>query len=228
MANQIKYFGSTDLYNLLVLLKGEYDKYVLAVQGKGLSTNDFTDALLSKLNGIATGAEVNVQSDYSQTDNTADDYIKNKPTLGTAAAKDVPASGNASATQVVMGSDSRLTDARPASNVTDTYSATSHAPVSGVAVAQALATITGIRFESYPSFADLPAVGENGVIYLIPNGGSAPNVKDEYFWNSATSAYEKFGTTDVDLTDYLKDTDVVEMTQAEVQTVWNSVFGSGS
>jgi hypothetical protein len=29
------------------------------VEGKGLSTNDFTDALLTKLNGIATGAEVN-------------------------------------------------------------------------------------------------------------------------------------------------------------------------
>lgn len=32
-----------------------------------------------KLDGIATGAEVNVQSDWNQTDDTADDYIKNKP-----------------------------------------------------------------------------------------------------------------------------------------------------
>ena len=34
-----------------------------------------------KLDGIATGAEANVQSDWSQSDNTADDYIKNKPTI---------------------------------------------------------------------------------------------------------------------------------------------------
>lgn len=35
----------------------------------------------TKLNGIATGAEVNVQSDWDQTDTSADDYIKNKPTI---------------------------------------------------------------------------------------------------------------------------------------------------
>ena len=35
----------------------------------------------TKLDGIASGAEVNVQSDWSQSDNTADDYIKNKPTV---------------------------------------------------------------------------------------------------------------------------------------------------
>lgn len=37
----------------------------------------------TKLNGIATGAEVNVQSDWNQTTTTADDYIKNKPTIPT-------------------------------------------------------------------------------------------------------------------------------------------------
>lgn len=36
------------------------DEKVDKVSGKGLSTNDFTAALLSKLNGIATGAQVNV------------------------------------------------------------------------------------------------------------------------------------------------------------------------
>lgn len=34
----------------------------------------------SKLAGIASGAEVNVQSNWTQTTTTADDYIKNKPT----------------------------------------------------------------------------------------------------------------------------------------------------
>lgn len=45
--------------------------------------------------------------------------ISDKPTLGTAAAKDVPSSGDASATQVVIGNDSRLSDSRPASDVSD-------------------------------------------------------------------------------------------------------------
>ena len=43
--------------------------------------------------------------------------ITDFPTLGTASAKDVASTGNASATQVVMGNDTRLTDARKASDV---------------------------------------------------------------------------------------------------------------
>jgi hypothetical protein len=35
------------------------------VTGKGLSTNDYTTAEKEKLAGIASGAEVNVQSDWS-------------------------------------------------------------------------------------------------------------------------------------------------------------------
>lgn len=57
------------------------------ITGKGLSTNDYTDDEKGKLNGIATGAEVNVQSDWNETNTTKDEYIKNKPTLGSAAAK---------------------------------------------------------------------------------------------------------------------------------------------
>lgn len=45
------------------------------------STNKFTTAGdISKLAGIEAGAEVNVQSDWSQTDASADDFIENKPT----------------------------------------------------------------------------------------------------------------------------------------------------
>lgn len=64
-----------------------------------------------------TLAETNVQSDWNQSDSNADDFIKNKPTLGTAAALNVPASGNASGSEVVKGNDSRLTDARNAADV---------------------------------------------------------------------------------------------------------------
>lgn len=53
------------------------------VSGKGLSTNDYTTTEKNKLAGIASGAEVNVQSDWNQTTTTADDYIKNKPAIDT-------------------------------------------------------------------------------------------------------------------------------------------------
>lgn len=44
------------------------------------TTASFTTALQSKLNGIAAGAEVNVQSDWGETSTSSDAYIKNKPT----------------------------------------------------------------------------------------------------------------------------------------------------
>ena len=43
--------------------------------------NAFTDADETKLDGIATGAEVNVQSDWDETDTDSDAYIDNKPDL---------------------------------------------------------------------------------------------------------------------------------------------------
>lgn len=59
------------------------------VAGKGLSTNDFTNADKTKLDGIEAGAEANVQSDWNVNDAADDAYILHKPTLGTASAKGV-------------------------------------------------------------------------------------------------------------------------------------------
>lgn len=64
-------------------VSGKVDK----VSGKGLSTNDYTTAEKNKLAGIASGAEVNVQSDWSVTDSTSDAFIKNKPTIPSAVAE---------------------------------------------------------------------------------------------------------------------------------------------
>lgn len=44
-----------------------------------------TSADKTKLDGIQSGAEANVQADWSQSNTSADDYIKNKPSLATVA-----------------------------------------------------------------------------------------------------------------------------------------------
>ncbi len=62
-------------------LNGKVDK----VEGSSLMTS----AQATKLEGIEAGAEVNVQADWNQANSSADDYIKNKPTLGAAAEKGV-------------------------------------------------------------------------------------------------------------------------------------------
>ena len=218
-----EYIGKADALYIFQLLSAELQKYVVAVQGKGLSENDFTDALLTKLNGIAAGAEVNVQSDWNQTTSTEDDYIKNKPDLTVYAPLASPAlTGTPTApTQTASDNSTKI--------ATTAY-------VTG-AIATAISSVTGIRFDAdttglgYTSLTDLQTkhpTGENGVIYLVQNSGSAPNTKDEYFWNTNSSTYELFGTTAIDLSNYLQTTDVVEVSQAEVLAAWQSVFGSGT
>lgn len=64
---------------LTITVENKVDK----ISGKGLSTNDYTTAEKNKLSGIDTGAEVNVQSDWNETDTGSDAYIKNKPTIPT-------------------------------------------------------------------------------------------------------------------------------------------------
>lgn len=59
-----------------------YTDKVDKVTGKGLSSNDYTTTEKDKLAGIEAEAQVNVQSDWLQSDDTADDYIKNKPATG--------------------------------------------------------------------------------------------------------------------------------------------------
>ena len=69
------------MYATKTELAGKVDK----VEGKQLSTEDYTTAEKTKLSGIDTGAQVNVQSDWDETDTASDSYINNKPTLATVA-----------------------------------------------------------------------------------------------------------------------------------------------
>lgn len=68
----------------------------------------------------------------------------------------------------------------------------------------AVGQITGI---SYEIVTELPATGAAGVIYLISNSGANPNIYDEYIY--ANGAFEKIGTTETDLSGYMKTADVI-------------------
>lgn len=76
--------------------------------------------------------------------------------------------------------------------------------------------ISGIQGISYEVVQTLPATGAAGTIYLISNGGSGQNIYDEYIWTG--SAFEKIGTTDVDLSGYQPKMDAI--TNAQI----NSLF----
>lgn len=71
-----------------------------------------------RVSGATNGnfAGLNVNGNLTDSGKKASDFVLSTA-VGTAAAKNVPSSGNASSTQVVMGNDTRLSDARPASDV---------------------------------------------------------------------------------------------------------------
>lgn len=117
-------------------LAGKVDK----VDGKGLSTEDFTAAEKSKLAGIAAGAEVNVQANWAQTSSSADDFIKNKPTLGAAASKGVDSTPTASSTNLVTsgGVATALAAKLNTADVDDALSSTSTNPLQNKVVKGAI------------------------------------------------------------------------------------------
>lgn len=90
----------------------------------------------------------------------------------------------------------------------------------------ALADITEIDFVLVDT---LPATGEKGKIYLVPNGSTGSNVKDEYVWiepTGGTAYFEKIGSTDIDLSGYVQASEMHALTNAEIDTIFNQVFGS--
>ena len=73
-AYRLPYTGE-EVEDLLAQVDGKVDK----VDGKGLSTNDFTSEEKAKLAGIESGAEANVNADWNAASGKA--QILNKPTI---------------------------------------------------------------------------------------------------------------------------------------------------
>ena len=119
------YFSKRRMQYFLEKLKDIFDTKVDKVSGKGLSTNDYTTTEKNKLAGIAAGAEVNVQSDWNQTTTTADDYIKNKPTI--------PTVNNGTLTITQNGTSKGTFTANQSSNATIALTDTTYGVVSKTA-----------------------------------------------------------------------------------------------
>ena len=89
-------------------------------------------------------------------------------------------------------------------------------------IATALGNITGISFRIVDVDHPIPETGENGVIYLIPNSNSSVNNSYvEYAWISSINDYERIGSTDVDLSGYIKKNDLAPITTSEIDHMFN-------
>ena len=82
------------------------------------------------------------------------------------------------------------------------------------AINNAISGITGIDFQVVES---LPETGIKGVIYLVSNSGTGSNIYDEYIW--ITNRFEKIGTTEIDLSNYYNTTNLLALTNQEIDTI---------
>lgn len=172
-----------------------------------VTEEDYTTAEKTKLSGIAAGAEVNVQSDWNDSSSSSDAYIKNKPTKLTDFTNDGNFVRDANYTHITVDNSMSDSSNNPISNsIVKRY------------IDDAIGSVTGIDFQKVDV---LPATGEKGVIYLVPNSGAAPNSYDEYIWITVggTSKFEKIGTTDIDLSGYQLSADLIALTTAEIDAI---------
>lgn len=87
--------------------------------------------------------------------------------------------------------------------------------------------IAGIATIQIQVVEQLPETGKSNIIYLISNSGTGQNIYDEYLWTG--TAFEKIGTTAIDLSNYLqKDGDASEVTSTYSTYSGSSTPASGS
>lgn len=193
---------------------GDQGKYLRGDGTYGTPTNTtYSDAtqtahgLMSvsdkkKLDGIAEGAnKTTVDSELS---NTSTNPVQNKAVQAELAKKAPIASPSFTGTPKVPTASAGTNNTQAASTAFVTS-----------AISTAMAGITKLDFQVVQT---LPSTGVKGTFYLIANSGSGQNVYDEYLW--INNKYEKLGTREIDLSSYIKQSDMVAITNSEIDAAF--------
>lgn len=85
-----------------------------------------------------------------------------------------------------------------------------------------IANIDHLSREKVEKLPDISEANPN-IIYMVPNLSEGNNIYDEYMF--IDGAYEPMGTTAVELSGYVKETELGEIGNAEIDAIWNTVFG---
>lgn len=235
-------WGSALIAKVKEALGGKVDK----VAGKGLSTNDLTAELKKGYDGAVTdvanlkkvGAEKNIivgikVNGTAQTPDSNRNVDITVPTDSEIAQK-IEEYGYQTETQVnqIIAGKGYQTAAQVKTTV-EGYGYQTAAQVNTLitgkgyqtsaqvqdAINESLSGITGIDIQVVES---LPTTGKKGVIYLVAHAHGDKDNYDEYVWVTSKNTYEKIGNTDIDLSGYVQKTDLVELTDKDLATMWAS------
>lgn len=199
----IEYLDKSGLTFLISKIKTALNEKVNVVSGKGLSTNDYTSAEKQKLSGIASGAQANVI-----------ESVKVNGTKLTPSSKAVDVTVPTKTSQLT--NDSGYQSATSVESIITAKGYQTQSQVQSL-INSAVGNITSIKYEKVNS---LPTTGSNGVIYLVAHSHGTQDIYDEYIWLAETKTYEKIGNTDIDLSAYVKKSELTAITTNDLITMW--------
>lgn len=206
--------------------------FVAQEEGKGLSTNDFTDELLAKLNGIKAGAQVNVIESVKV--NGVALKVTEKgvnievPTGALAALDKVKQEHLDEALLALINGKADKATTLAGYGITDAFTKEETGQAIDTAVKSAVSKV--YKFKGSVAFADLPTTGqENGDVYNVseaftttdafvegagveyPAGTNVAWVADTGKWDCMAGTY--------DFSDFLKKDDIRSLTPEEIADI---------
>jgi hypothetical protein len=223
MAEKDQYVDKANLAILWAKIKEEDAKKQDKESGKGLSTNDYTASEKAKLANIEAGAQVNdlegVQVNGVSVPIT--NKIANIP---------VPTNNNqlSNGAGYVTMDDVENKGYQTSSQVDNIVTGKGYQTASQVntliggkgyqTAAQVQAAINASGHLKKQIVETLPTTGQSDIIYLVPKSTSdTNNVYDEYQW--INNKWELMGDSQIDLTGYYNTTNLVPLTEAEIDAI---------
>lgn len=197
-----EHLGRTGTLWLMNKIKSVLATKVDKVEGKGLSTNDFTTALKTSYDSAVTDvAALKKQGGEPNKINT------------------VSVNGTALTPDSNKKVDITVPTTATIKTQIEAYEYQTSAQVQ-TAITSALSGVTSIDLQVVTS---LPATGKKGVIYLVAHTHTdTGDIYDEFVWVESKKSYEKIGNTDVDLSAYVKSVDITDISETDLATMWNS------
>lgn len=233
MSANVPYLDENGLLFLLQQIDSWLEGKVDKVTGKGLSTNDFTTALLNKLNGIAEGANKTTVENVLTSTSTANALSaaqgKALKDLITQLQDSMGSLGYGDMMKNVYDTDNSgvVDNAEKLGGQLPSYYAAKSTTLAGYgisnaftkdetnsAIATAVANAGHLKRTIVTSLPAIASADANTIYMLKADDSSSDNKYVEYM--AINGAWEKTGDTTVDLTPYQKTEDLVPITNARI------------
>lgn len=247
--------GSNALTYIFTLIKNRYVQKVFKTGSnsayKTLSDNDLTDALKSNYDAAYTHAQsshapASAQANVIETvkvngtaltpsDKAVDITVPSVPTISTNISTDASSDAKTASPKAVKSYvDGAIPTVPTISTDISTDSSSDVKTASPKAVKtyvdSAIGNVASFSFQilgngEYDANRKPTVTGATNKIYLVPLSSAETN--NAYAeWIYTNNAFELIGQTTMDLSGYVQEIDIVELTNAQIQTIWDNVLSA--